>query len=77
MQSLRYRIVRAYRLHTGAAHARGALAWFARQARVRPGTVTRWLKPRDAGGRRFSGPALGLLETLEAQAPRTTPSVDE
>lgn len=61
---LQKRIIRVYRAHTGREQDRGALSWFARQARVRPYSVTRWLN----GQRRFKGSALAVLENLEAQA---------
>lgn len=62
MNELAQRIEAAYMRRTGRASPRGARAWFARQARVRPYTVTRWL----GGALPFSGPPLAVLELLEA-----------
>lgn len=65
MPKLKIRIIRVYRaLEPSAESDHGALSWFARQARVQPWTVTRWL----TGRRRFDGPALSLLEQLELKA---------
>lgn len=55
------RIERAYMQQTGADSPRGARAWFARKSHSLPGTVTRWLAAGE-----LPGPALGLLEQLEA-----------
>jgi hypothetical protein len=62
MKDLAARLEAAYMRRTGATSPRGARAWFARQARVRPFTVSRWL----AGAIPFSGPPLAVLELLEA-----------
>lgn len=63
---LRRRIEEAYRSHNpDASSAHGALAWFAREARVHPVSVSRWV----GGERTPSGPALAVLRLLE----RTTP----
>jgi hypothetical protein len=62
MTNLSARIEAAYMRRTGSKTPRGARAWFARQARVRPYTVTRWL----GGALPFSGPPLAVLELLEA-----------
>jgi hypothetical protein len=64
-KKLKTRIVCVYRaLEPDAESDYGALAWFARKARVYPYTVTRWL----TGQRPFAGPAAALLEELETQA---------
>lgn len=42
----------------------GARAWFARQARVTPWTVSRWL----SGARPFQGSPAAVLELLERRA---------
>lgn len=64
MPSLLGRIEAVYVVLEGRRSKRGARAWFARQARVRPYTVSRWL----SGQRAFHGPALALLEELERRA---------
>jgi hypothetical protein len=65
MPELKDRIICVYRAHVPDAQTdHGALSWFARQAHVKPWSVTRWL----TGRRRFRGAALSLLERLEAQA---------
>lgn len=68
MTNLSARIEAAYMRRTGSTSPRGARAWFARQARVRPYTVTRWL----AGALPFSGPPLAVLELLEAEPTHVT-----
>lgn len=61
---LRVRIERLYKVQTLEDDADGALAWFARRARVLPKTVSRWCR----GEREPSGPAVALLEHLEDRA---------
>lgn len=61
MTSIASRIEAAYMRRTGKPTPHGARAWFARQARVRPYTVSRWL----GGLLPFSGPPLAVLELLE------------
>ena len=65
VKKLEKRIIRVYRaLNPETTSDHGALSWFARRARVKPYSVSRWLK----GRRRFRGAAAALLEELEAQA---------
>ena len=64
MPTLADRIEAAYRALEGCETAYGARAWFARQAKVHPWTVTRWI----AGSPEIAGPPLAVLELLERQA---------
>jgi hypothetical protein len=61
MNDLASRIGAAYMRRTGKSTPHGAKAWFARQAKVRPYSVSRWL-----AGAPFQGPPLAVLELLEA-----------
>lgn len=61
--TLSCRIERVFCTLEGRRSAHGARAWFARQAKVRPYTVSRWL-----AGSTFEGPPLAVLELLEARA---------
>lgn len=63
MRDLAQRIEAAYMRRTGSSTPRGARAWFARQARVRPYSVSRWL-----AGAPLAGPPLAVLELLEADS---------
>lgn len=63
----RARIERVYMVLERQDNERGALAWFARKARVGPVTVSRWLTDGKEA-RPFNGTAEGLLEALEALA---------
>lgn len=66
-EEIRERIERVYVILERRDNPHGALAWFARTARVRPMTVSRWLS--DGKERRpMSGTALSLLEALERLA---------
>jgi hypothetical protein len=60
--NLAARIEAAYMKRTGSPKPRGARTWFARQAKVHKQSVRRWL----SGERPFDGPALAVLELLEA-----------
>lgn len=60
--NLAARIEAAYMRRTGSTTPRGARTWFARQAKVHKQSVRRWL----SGERPLSGPALAVLELLEA-----------
>jgi hypothetical protein len=62
MTNLAARIEAAYMRRTGRPTPRGARTWFAAQARVHKQSVRRWL----SGERPFDGPALAVLELLEA-----------
>jgi len=62
MNDLARRIEAAYMRRTGSTTPYGARAWFARQARVRPYSVSRWL-----AGAPISGPPLAVLELLEGE----------
>jgi DNA-binding transcriptional regulator YiaG len=62
MNNLAARIEAAYMRRTGRSTPRGARTWFARQAKVHKQSVRRWL----SGERPFDGPALAVLELLEA-----------
>jgi hypothetical protein len=67
MTTLASRIEAAYMRRTGKPTPYGARAWFARQAKVRGYTVTRWL----SGSLPFSGPPLAVLELLEEAGPHS------
>lgn len=58
------RIERVYQALEQTDDPKGARAWFARQARVQPRAVSRWL----GGERAFEGPPLAVLELLEERA---------
>lgn len=57
------RVERAYLSLERRGTTRGARAWFARQARVRPYTVSRWVAANTDSPR-----ALSILEQLETRA---------
>lgn len=61
--SLACRIERVFCALEGRHSPHGARAWFARQAKVHPYTVSRWL-----AGSTFEGPPLAVLEMLEERA---------
>lgn len=62
--SVRARIERVYLRLTSARTPHGAGVWFAKQARVAPNSVSRWIQ----GRRKFGGPAAKVLEMLEESA---------
>lgn len=58
------RIERVYMALEAKRAPRGARAWFARQAKVAPYTVSRWI----SGERGFQGSPVSVLELLEHRA---------